>query len=45
MLYDLPKDPDENVNVAGTPEYRETVTKMVALLKLRQEEAERFEKK
>jgi len=39
MLFDLEKDPNENANVAGQPEYRETVNKMKALLKQRQEEA------
>ena len=45
MLYDLKKDPDENMNVAGKPEYRETAKKMAALLKQRQIEAEQFGKK
>jgi arylsulfatase A-like enzyme len=39
MLYDLEKDPDENVNVAGKPEYREDLDKMRALLKQRQADA------
>lgn len=39
MLYDLEQDPEENENVAGKPEYRETVHKMQALLKQRQAEA------
>jgi iduronate 2-sulfatase len=33
MLYDLKKDPNENVNVAGNPEYSKTVDDMKALLK------------
>ncbi len=33
MLYDRRKDPDENVNVAGDPEYAETVEKMTQLLR------------
>ena len=45
MLYDLKKDPDENMNVASKPEYRETAKKMAALLKQRQIEAEQFGKK
>ncbi len=44
MLYDLEKDPGENINVASHPEYRETVRTMTDLLKQRQEEAERFRK-
>ena len=44
MLYDLEKDPHENVNVASQPEYRDTVREMTALLKQRQEEAARFRK-
>ena len=39
MLYVLEKDPAENENVAGKPEYQETVKMMAALLKQRQEEA------
>jgi hypothetical protein len=39
MLYDLKKDPDENVNIAGNPEYSKTVAKMRALLKTRMAEA------
>jgi arylsulfatase A-like enzyme len=39
MLYDLEKDPDENINVVDTPEYREIREKMSALLTQRQEEA------
>ena len=33
MLYDHQKDPDENVNVAGNPEYRNVVEKLSAALK------------
>ena len=40
MLYDLEKDPDENINIASQPEHRETVRTMAALLKQRQEEAD-----
>jgi iduronate 2-sulfatase len=39
MLYDLVKDPDENENVVGNPEYAETVSKMKKLLKTRLDEA------
>ena len=39
MLYDLKKDPNENVNIAGNPEYSKTVAKMRALLKTRMAEA------
>ncbi len=39
MLYDLRKDPAENENVAGKPEYAETVSVMKSLLKQRQSEA------
>ncbi len=39
MLYDLEKDPDENENVAGNPEYAEIVAKMKKLLRRRQNEA------
>jgi iduronate 2-sulfatase len=44
MLYDLEKDPHENINVANQPAYREAVKKLSALLKQRQEEASRFRK-
>lgn len=40
MLYDLEKDPDENVNVAGHPEYKDIVKEMASLLKQRMEEAQ-----
>lgn len=40
MLYDLKKDPDENHNVAGEPEYADVVTRMNRMLKERQSEAE-----
>ena len=36
MLYDLEKDPNENENVAGKPEYREAVQEMRSLLKQQQ---------
>ncbi|MEI6536482.1 MAG: sulfatase [Verrucomicrobiaceae bacterium] len=36
MLYDLEKDPNENENVAGKPEYREAVQQMRSLLKQQQ---------
>jgi iduronate 2-sulfatase len=39
MLYDLEKDPNENENVAGKPEYKETVKRMKQLLEERQAEA------
>lgn len=39
MLYDLEKDPDENENVAGHPDYQDTVKRMRTLLKRRQTEA------
>ena len=39
MLYDLEKDPDENENVAGNPEYAEIVAKMKKMLDERQAEA------
>jgi len=39
MLYDLEKDPKENVNIAGNPEYSKTVAKMKALLNTRLAEA------
>jgi len=39
MLYDLERDPDENQNVAGEPEYAETVSKMKKMLAQRQTEA------
>lgn len=39
MMYDLKKDPQENNNVAGKPEYTETVTKMKKLLAERKTEA------
>lgn len=42
MLYDLEKDPHENVNVANHPDYSETLKTMSALLKQRQDEAARF---
>ena len=35
MLYDLKKDPQENTNVAGNPEYAEALAKMKTLLKQR----------
>jgi arylsulfatase A-like enzyme len=44
MLYDLEKDPDENINVANHPEYSETLRRMSDLLKQREEEAARFRK-
>ncbi len=37
MLFDRSKDPDENVNVAGQAEYRDTVTKLSELLSQLQE--------
>ncbi|MBT3295859.1 MAG: sulfatase-like hydrolase/transferase [Verrucomicrobia bacterium] len=40
MLYDLERDPDENVNVAGNPENADTVSKMTKKLKQRQAEAD-----
>jgi iduronate 2-sulfatase len=39
MLYDLDRDPDENENVAGSPEYAETVSTMKLKLKQRQAQA------
>ena len=39
MLYDLEKDPNENENVAGKPEYAETVATMKKMLNERQSEA------
>jgi len=39
MLYDIKKDPQENSNVAGKPEYAGTVTKMKELLAGRKAEA------
>jgi arylsulfatase A-like enzyme len=39
MLYDLAKDPQENRNVAGDPEYAETLATMKKLLKERQDHA------
>jgi len=39
MLYDHLKDPDENRNVAGNPEYKEIVQKMRTLLEARMKEA------
>jgi arylsulfatase A-like enzyme len=33
MLYDLQRDPDENVNIAGAPEHEELVEQMSQLLK------------
>lgn len=39
MLYDLEEDPNENVNVAGHPDYTTTIAEMRALLKRRQEQA------
>ena len=33
MLFDHKNDPDENVNVAAKPEYKEVVNKMKAYLK------------
>ena len=39
MLYDLKKDPKENVNVAGDQAYAETLTKMKAMLAVRLKEA------
>lgn len=44
MLYDLRDDPQENTNIAAKPTSRETVEKMKALLKQRQQEAGRFVK-
>jgi iduronate 2-sulfatase len=44
MLYDLEKDPHENINVADQPEYSETVKRMSALLKQRQDEALQYSK-
>lgn len=41
MLYDLKKDPQENENVVGKPEYADTLAKMKALLKSRVEEAKK----
>lgn len=45
MLYDLEKDPEENVNVAGNPKYKETVKKMASILKQRMAEAQQPGKK
>jgi iduronate 2-sulfatase len=39
MLYDLKKDPSENTNVAGKPEYAENLAKMRELLQQRISEA------
>lgn len=39
MLYDLAKDPDENENVADSPEYAQTVKEMKKMLEQRQKEA------
>ena len=39
MLYDLESDPDENQNLAGRPEFAETVAMMERLLKQRMAEA------
>ncbi|MEY4245148.1 MAG: hypothetical protein RLZZ245_2733 [Verrucomicrobiota bacterium] len=44
MLYDLRKDPNENVNVANDPEYRDALHRMSALLKQRQREASSYQK-
>ena len=44
MLYDLRKDPDENINVADDPEYSETLKQMTELLNQRKEEAARYRK-
>ena len=41
MLYDLQKDPEENENVAGRPEYAETVAKLKSLLQQRMKEAQK----
>jgi arylsulfatase A-like enzyme len=40
MLYDLKKDPHENENVAGRPEYAGTIAKMKSLLEARMKEAQ-----
>ena len=42
MLYDRERDPQENVNLAGHPQYRETVDAMQAMINQRKEEAARF---
>lgn len=42
MLYDLQNDPQENTNIAGNSEFKETLEKMAALLRQRQQEAARF---
>lgn len=42
MLYDLRKDPNENINVANDPEYSETLKQMAELLNQRKEEAARY---
>ncbi len=39
MLYDLEKDPGENINVAEQPRYSETVKRLSALLEQRKREA------
>ena len=39
MLYDHSNDPDENLNVVNSLEYKETVKKMKQLLKTRLHEA------
>ena len=44
MLYDLRKDPNENINVANDPEYSETLKQMAELLNQRKEEAARYRK-
>lgn len=39
MLYDLKKDPQENLNVANNPEYSETLQRMQSILKQQMEKA------
>ncbi|MGL5016802.1 MAG: sulfatase [Luteolibacter sp.] len=42
MLYDLKMDPQENTNIAGNPESKETLETMRRLLKQRQQDAAQF---
>ena len=42
MLYDHQKDPGENNNVAGNPEYAKIVVKLERMLQARMREAERL---
>ena len=39
MMYDLQKDPDENQNIAGNPEYAEALQEMKVLLEQRKQES------